>query len=191
MKYLTMLLLGGVLMLAACATPEVTTAPDEAASDVAATEPVAPASTPEPEPTETARVGSTISLTGNDEGAEVAVKVVEVIDGAAAANEFFQAEAGNKFIAVRVELSNTGQAVYSDAPRNGALLLNAANEQFTATIAEVQGCQEFAGGGVTLPPGSTALGCLTFELPADATAARFQFTLDSGFGPETGIWELA
>ncbi|MGH8910027.1 MAG: DUF4352 domain-containing protein [Egibacteraceae bacterium] len=185
-----MLLLSAALMLAACATPEVTTTPEEVAPDAAATETVAPTSTPEPEPTETASVGSTISLTGNDEGAEIAVKVVEVIDGAAG-TQFSLPQAGNKFIAVRVELSNTGQAVYLDSPSNGTRLINAANEQFTATIAQVQGCQEFAGGSVTLSPGSTALGCLIFEVPVDAVAARFQFTLDSGFGPETGIWELA
>ncbi|MGH8908382.1 MAG: DUF4352 domain-containing protein [Egibacteraceae bacterium] len=190
-KILTLLLIGAIA-LTACGNPEVTTTPDDVAPDVAAETSAPPESepaAPEPEPTETATVGSTITLSGSGEGAEVSVKVVEVIDGADA-TQYSEPEAGHKLIAVRLELSNTGQAVYSDVPSNGARLINTANEQFTDTFARVEGCQEFAGGIVTLPPDAVAVGCLVYEVPVEASPARFQFALDSGFGPETGIWEL-
>lgn len=44
--------------------------------------------------------------------------------------------------------------------------------------------------GVTISPGDQRRGCLVFEVADDRDARLFQFTPDSGFGPNTGEWQL-
>jgi hypothetical protein len=34
------------------------------------------------------------------------------------------------------------------------------------------------------------LGCIVFEVPTRAVITGVQFTLDSGFGPDTGQWKV-
>jgi hypothetical protein len=45
-------------------------------------------------------------------------------------------------------------------------------------------------GSPKIQPGDQRLGWITFEVPLRARLRMFQFTLNSGFGPETGEWTL-
>jgi len=191
-----------VLALAACEAPEVTTTadpnddladattePEPTATDEPAAEPTTdpepePADEPTDEPTDediTAQVGDAITLRGNDAD-------LQVIDPATG-GEFMEATDGHRYVAVDVQLENVGGSPYSDSPDNGAQLIDVDNRQHNTTFAEVGECQTF-GGSVTMPPGDTRAGCMIFEVPEGVELRSFQFTLDSGFAPQTGVWEL-
>ncbi len=45
-------------------------------------------------------------------------------------------------------------------------------------------------GSPRIAPRDARVGLITFELPKGARTKSFQLTLDSGFGPDTGQWEL-
>lgn len=178
-----------------CAEQDITTEPDEPAGNGEQTQPADEGTSPEAaeggeEEEKQAAVGDSITLEGNEEGVQLAVTVQEVLNPAEAAEEFMAPDEGEKLVAVRLQLENTGDSNYQDSPGNGATLITDANESFSHTFTEVQDCQSFADGQVTMAPGDTAVGCLAFELPQDANPARFQFALDSGFGPQTGVWTI-
>jgi hypothetical protein len=120
----------------------------------------------------------------------MAVTVKKVFDPAKAAR-FFGPGKNKRLVAVQIVLKNTGSAVYSDSPGNGAELIDAQGQSYSENLIGNRSCQAFAQGSATVRPGDSRLGCLTFTVPKDTAIAGFQFTLDSGFGPETGEWNLS
>jgi Domain of unknown function (DUF4352) len=166
-----------VLGLAAClADDTVTTAPEggqEAGGAVQA-----------------ARVGDTLTLSGFEEELQMAVRVQEVYDPAQPQGRFDRPESRTRYVAVGMTLENVGSDVYSDSPSNGAFLIDTEGQQFTTwlgpswMIAKTLAPPRIA-------PADSRLGCVVFQVPEPVVPDRFQFTLESGFGPETGEWRLS
>ncbi|MFC8450176.1 DUF4352 domain-containing protein [Kitasatospora sp. NPDC057223] len=137
--------------------------------------------------TSQARVGDTVELRGSGQGARMAVTVTRVVDPAAAKDQFSTPGAGNRLAAVQFSLHNVGTAPYSDSPSNGAQVIDTQGQAFNATFTDTAAGPGFPG-IVTIAPGDTGLGFLTFQLPAASTVAKVQFTLDSGLADNTGQW---
>jgi hypothetical protein len=78
-------------------------------------------------------VGDVLDLKGLEDGEALAVTVVRVVDPARAEDEYSTPDAGKRFVAVQFRLKNTGTAVYSDSPGNGARLVDAQGQQFDST----------------------------------------------------------
>jgi hypothetical protein len=139
--------------------------------------------------TKTAGIGSAITLTGNDSGEQMSVTVTKVISDAAPSDQFNGAPDGDRLYAVQFRLADTGTAAYSDAPSNGAAVIDSAGQPYQSGLETVSGCQGF-GGTENIAAGESGLGCIVFEVPKAAKIAKVQFTLDSGFGPQTGQWDV-
>jgi hypothetical protein len=138
----------------------------------------------------TAGIGSAITLTGNSSGEQMSVTVTKVISSAEPGDEFTSAPAGDRLYAVQFRLRDTGSAAYSDAPSNGAVVVDSAGQSYQAAIADTAaGCTTFPG-TENIAPGASGLGCIVFEVPKTAKIGEVQFTLDSGLGPQTGQWEV-
>lgn len=100
---------------------------------------------------------------------------------------YFQPIAINRFVAIRVELVNVGSALYVDTTSNGARI-DAGSRLRRALILDA------AEPGLSRPqlrPGQRKTGSLSFEIPKSASVQSFRLTLDSGFGPETGVWTFS
>lgn len=166
--------------LTACTPTEVTSSPD-GKDTKAAGQPKSNAAA--------AKVGDTISLKSNQSGLKIAVTVVKISSSARGKDEFNQPQPGQRFVAVQIALKNIGSVAYDDSPSNGAKLIDAEDQQYDAGLEEVALGQSI-GSSVKLAPGSTRKGYLVFSVPKKAKIAKFQFTLDSGFGPQSGEWLL-
>jgi hypothetical protein len=169
------LILAGALM-AACTGTTIRSSPG------------APVETSAAAPATAARIGDTIRLRGNEEGSVMDVTLVKVVDPAQPGEFDSPPSEGNRYVAVQLRLTNVGTAIYSDSPTNGTELVDGQGQGFTEGAAETN-----AGPGIGSPkisPGDSRLGFIAFELPKTSTLAKLQFTLDSGFGPETGEWTL-
>ncbi|MFD3330541.1 DUF4352 domain-containing protein [Streptomyces sp. NPDC058701] len=94
----------------------------------------------------------------------MAVTLVKVVDPAGAKNEFATPVAGTRFVAVQFRLKNTGTAVYKDSPGNGARVVDAQGQQFDTAFYPSNAGASFPG-SITVAPGDTGLGFLTFEVP--------------------------
>jgi Domain of unknown function (DUF4352) len=136
-----------------------------------------------------ARLGSTLTLTGNDPGEKMAVTVTRVISHAQPADEFSSPDPGKRFYAVQFRLADTGTAAYSDSPSNGAAVVDTNGQSYESSLYDVAGCQSFPG-TENIATGEKGLGCVVFQVPDGAKFTKVQFTLDSGFGPDTGQWDV-
>ena len=91
---------------------------------------------------------------------------------------------------MQFRLRDTGSAAYSDSPSNGAAVVDSSGQSYQAALADtVSGCATFPG-TENIAPGASGLGCIVFEVPKAAKITGVQFTLDSGFGPQTGQWDV-
>ncbi|MEW1908951.1 DUF4352 domain-containing protein [Kitasatospora sp. NPDC085895] len=180
----TAALLAALLSAAAtgCSSHSVVTAP---ASTPTSGTSSGPAGSPQP-----AQVGDTLELAGNEQGARMAVTVTAVADPATAAHSFDTPEAGRRLVAVQFRLHNTGSTTYSDSPSNGATVVDEQGQGFNAVLGTDVTAGPAFPAGVVVAPGDTALGYISFEIPAGSRLAKAQFTLNSGFANQTGQWVL-
>jgi hypothetical protein len=74
-------------------------------------------------------------------------------------------------------------------PGNGAKLIDVEDQQYDAALNDVA-LGPSIGSDVKLGPGSTRKGYLVFSVPKKIKLAKFQFTLDSGFAPQSAEWLL-
>ncbi|MFB6823806.1 hypothetical protein ACFCXA_19685 [Streptomyces virginiae] len=131
--------------------------------------------------------GETISLTGNDPGERLDVTLTRVVDPADPAGQ--DPTGSDRFVATRFRLENTGTAVYEDSPAPAAHLLDTNGRRFTGDDAPTTAGPALPE-TVTLDPGGTAEGFVTFRLPRDADPAAVQFALDAGRADDVGHWSL-
>ncbi|MEV4838276.1 DUF4352 domain-containing protein [Nonomuraea sp. NPDC049486] len=148
-----------------------------------------PAEPPARQQQAAAAVGGTITLEGRDPGLRMAVTVKQVVNPATPEHDFMKPKTGSRLVAVQVILSNVGQAVYSDSPTNGAMLIDGEGQQYRSSYHEVREGRSY-GGGSTINVGDTRKGMIVYEVPEGAELAKFQFALDSGFADQKGEWTL-
>ncbi|WP_329494645.1 DUF4352 domain-containing protein [Kitasatospora herbaricolor] len=137
-----------------------------------------------------ARVGDTLELPGTASGSRMAVTVTQVVDPAAPGNGISTPRAGNRLVSVQFSLHNIGTTVYGDAPSNGAQVIDGQGQGFNADISVTTQAGPAFPAIVNIAPGDTALGFVSFQLPAGSTLAKVQFTLDSGLADATGQWRV-
>lgn len=137
----------------------------------------------------TAGLGDAITLDGQADGSKIMVRLTRIIDPVPA-GEFDQPAAGNRFIGVRVRLTNQGSTTYDDSPSNGAALIVSGDEQADQALVAEGPCGGEFSSAAKISPGTSQAGCIPFEAPRGKRPIRFQFALDSGFGPSTGEWTL-
>ncbi|MDH6144021.1 MULTISPECIES: DUF4352 domain-containing protein [Kitasatospora] len=136
-----------------------------------------------------AKVGDTIGLKGMNAGASADITVVKVVDNAQSATDGINPADGKRWIAVQFRIKNTGTAAYSDAPSNGATVLDDQGQSYNSVVADTTAGQSFPT-PLNIAAGDSALGFITFEVPTGTKLAKAQFTLDSGFADQTGQWQL-
>ena len=130
-----------------------------------------------------AGLGRPLVLRGARPGLRIRVTPLSFVDPAPGA-KYFQPNAANRFVAIRVELRNVGTALYEDTTSNGAGV-DSGGRLRRASILDA------AEPGLNRPrlrPGAGKTGTLSFEVPKGARIRSLRLALDSGFGPETGIW---
>lgn len=139
---------------------------------------------------QTAAIGDTLTLTGQEPGQKLAVTLKKWADPVKSTDAYTTPQNGKRWVAAQFELKNTGTVTYADSPSNGAQVADSDGQRFHSTIA----------GGITagpemtadlkLPVGEKALGWIVFEIPKDSKAASVQFTMNSGFAQQTGQWTI-
>lgn len=139
--------------------------------------------------TETAGIGSAITLSGYSSGEQMSVAVMKVISSAAENDGLSLTPPRDRLCAVQFRLDNTGTAAYSDAPSNGAAVVDSSGQSYQSGLETVAGCTSFPA-TENIAPGNSGLGCIVFEVAESAQITQVQFTLDSGMGPQTGQWNI-
>jgi hypothetical protein len=139
--------------------------------------------------TQTAQLGSAITLAGLSAGEQMSVTVTKVYSDAQAVDQYNEAPVGDRLYAVAFQLKNTGSAGYSDAPSNSAIVFDSNGRSYQTQFDNVTECQPFQA-VVNIPVGSSSVGCVVCEVPNNAKITKVQVILDSGYGPQTGEWKI-
>lgn len=155
-----------------------------------------PAKTPTPAPTSStpsapkAGVGSTINLSDSVSGRNIAVTVVRVADPDPSTNQFETPPAGDRFVSIQFRIVNTGKQAYQDDPQIEATAKDAAGQNLSLepVVSTVAGPQMPS--NVNLAPGGTALGYITFDVPAGDSIAQAQYSINAGVSGNTGEWQI-
>ncbi len=134
-----------------------------------------------------AQLGDSLTLEGTD--TKMQVTVLKVLDSIPS-NQLDKPSSGNRYVGIQVRIKNVGDTTYSDSPSNGATLILGNDSQAQGTILLEGACAAGFASDAKIAPGSQQQGCIPFEAPAGAKLKTFQFTLDSGFGPQSGEWRL-
>jgi hypothetical protein len=106
------------------------------------------------------------------------------LDRSPSVGEYDEPQHGRKFVAVKVRLTNVGNGTYSDSPGNGAKLITNKDEQAETTLVSGGDCESSFVSDTKISPGSAQQGCIPFEIKKNQKPKVFQFSLDSGFGPD-------
>lgn len=130
----------------------------------------------------------TLTLKGKG-GEQVAVTLKGFADPAQSDNKFMKPAAGKHWVAAQFELVNKGSGTYTDAPANGAKLVDTNGQNYTQTLANITEGPTFPG-TVNLGAGEKALGWVVFSVPDGTKPKAVQYTLDSGTAKDTGEWVL-
>ncbi|WP_051832557.1 hypothetical protein [Streptomyces katrae] len=142
--------------------------------------------------------GETIPLSGSEPGQHLDVTLTRVVDPAAdpgpapadSASGSGSGSGSDRLVAVQFRLENTGTAVYQDSPAKCSHLLDSDGQRFTGSHATTAAGPAFPE-TVSLSPGGSALGFVTFRLPNHAALAAVQFALNSGLSDDVGHWSLS
>ncbi|MDA5281630.1 DUF4352 domain-containing protein [Streptomyces sp. Isolate_45] len=193
MRRVLALVLSGLLASAAVACSGEATVTTAATGGLpalgAATPAVAAPRSVKPSPVASAAVGATLDIRGLTDGEGLAVTLVKVVDPARTGNPYSAPDAGSRLVAVQFRLKNTGTAVYQDSPSNGAKVVDEQGQQFGSAYQDTTAGPGFPG-SITVAPGDTGLGFITFEVPKASRVTMVQFAMNSGFSPNTGQWRV-
>jgi len=121
--------------------------------------------------------------------AKVQVTLLDVIDPVAV-GEFETPEGDKRIVGIRIAMKNVSETQYDDSPSNGSVLIYGSDEQADATILAEGECSSGFASSAKIAPGARRQGCIPFEVPKGNKPKTFQFTLESGFGPQAGEWSL-
>ena len=143
---------------------------------------------PVSQPSDTqAGVGDLITLGASDSTLKIRLK--GVIDPLPV-GDYDSARAGHRFVGVEFAVKNMGPEPYSDALSNGSAIILRGGSQSDPTLVSGGPCGNDFGVDVKIAADDTRVGCIAFEVPDRKHLRSFQFTPQSGFGDETGQWEL-
>ncbi len=113
------------------------------------------------------------------------VTLLAVTDPAQGANQFTNPDAGKRFVATQMKVSNSGNGILSDDANNDVTIIGSDNQTYTADLNSLAGCTNFNSGSYALSPDDTSTGCVAFQLPTGVTTSKVRFAL---FGGVKGEW---
>lgn len=99
----------------------------------------------------------------------------QVIDPAQSNNQYEQPDPGDRFVAIKVLIDDTGQASLNNDANTTFTLLGSDDQEYSASFEGVSGCTNFNEGLYTLAPGASVVGCVMYEVPAAVTITQVQF----------------
>ena len=140
------------------------------------------------ETTKKVALGEETTLEGL-ENAAVKVKVTKVIDPMPNPKTE-RPKAGRRFVGVRMTLTNASEKPYKDSLLNGSKLVTDVAEGANPSILLTGPCASKGAVGFRLPAGASKSLCLPFQVKKKAKVSAYQFTLNSGFGGQTGEWAV-
>ncbi|MEY9964841.1 hypothetical protein ABIA33_002883 [Streptacidiphilus sp. MAP12-16] len=183
----------GVLVVAGCggsahiATKPVVSASVPAPAPTSAAAPPATATAPAP-----ATVGDTVTVRATQQGTTVSVTLIKVVNPAHQGQYQVAPQPGKHYLALQFRVTDTGSAVYSDAPVNCVSVFGSTAEQYAPTVISdlAEGALLGSAGELRLGQHESAVGYVVFEVPDGTKLARILYIPDSGYSTDAAEWTV-
>ncbi|MGI8751600.1 MAG: hypothetical protein ACR2MN_04700 [Acidimicrobiales bacterium] len=132
-------------------------------------------------------LGTPVDVAG-PAGTLASVNATAVVDPASPAYSYDAAGPGQRFVAVKVSITDTGSTPLQENALEDTSIVVSTGAAQTPVVTEVAGCASFVGGAFDLAPNSAAAdSCVTFELPTAATVKVVHFALGQDASGQ-GTW---
>ncbi|MDQ6838916.1 MAG: hypothetical protein M3137_11450 [Actinomycetota bacterium] len=151
-----------------------------------------PSAGPRPQPTASGapRLGTAVNVTGPG-GALASVAAAALVDPATPAYFYDAAGTGQRFVAVKMQITDTGPTMLQENALNDTSIVDSTGATQTPVVTELAGCAAFLGGEFSLAPHSSeADTCVTFELATTSTIKAVHFVLGRDTAGQ-GVWSLS
>lgn len=119
---------------------------------------------PKPAPVASGSLGAALPVS-NSNSTQLEVTVTRVIDPAQGTDAYTAPAAGKHFVGVELSIRNTAATKYQNNANNETTATLASGRRLTAAYESIVGCQNFDNGQVTVSPGKSQAGCVTFQVP--------------------------
>ena len=111
----------------------------------------------------------------------LAVNINQIIDPAIGNNQYEQPNAGYRFVAIEMNLTNQSSATISDDANGDTDVIGTDNQAYTPDFSSITECTNFSYGSFTIFAGGTENGCVVFQIPNGVNVKLVQFSLGFGF----------
>lgn len=142
-------------------------------------------------PSGTFHVGATQAIAQTAQNPAMQATLVQIIDPAQSADPSANQFSDSRYVAVQMQLGISGSTSFSDDPNLDTVVDDAQGQPYASVSTSLQGCPPFATGGLFFSPNKQKMGCVTFQLPLDATVSEIDFTPGrANFASPTAQWQV-
>jgi Domain of unknown function (DUF4352) len=134
-------------------------------------------------------LGSTLPVSDSS-GTKLDVTVLRVIDPASGADQYSRPASGERFVGVQLRVDNVAAAEYQNNANNETTLTLSNGDRVPADYDSIVGCENFDNGQITLAPGASKTGCVTFQVGGGSTVAAVRYG-NTVFPGTTAEWRLS
>lgn len=124
---------------------------------------------------------ATVQVVHDFQGNELSVAASQVVDPATAASGSGLADAGYRFVAVELTLSDASGGEIEGDVNFSTTVVGSDNQTYSADFGNVAECSNPVFGLFTLLGGDNSSGCVVFELPTGVTVQTVSFSLAPGY----------
>jgi hypothetical protein len=110
------------------------------------------------------RTGATLAVSDTS-GTRLDVTLVTVTDPASGASQYAKPASGKHFVGVKLRIQNKASSTYQNNANNETTITLTDGKTVHADYDPIAGCGNFDNGQITLKPGTSATGCVTFQVP--------------------------
>jgi hypothetical protein len=110
------------------------------------------------------------------------VTLDKVIDPAQGADQFTQADNGNRFVGTVFTIQAVNGSPKDEDANSDAAIIGSNGQTYTADFNNIAGYTNFSDGQINVAQGQQSTGAVTFQLPKGVKATKVQWTPAGGFG---------
>lgn len=134
-------------------------------------------------------LGTAVNVTGPGPSLAL-VNATAIVDPASPAHSYDAAGPGQRFVAVRLQIADTGPIALQENALTDTTISVSTGAAVAPVVTEVAGCGSFVGGEFALGPHSAVVAtCVTFELPTATAVTVVHFALGRDVAGQ-GSWAV-
>ncbi len=123
------------------------------------------------------------AISTDENGNKVEVTLLAVFDPASWSSATgFPPNAGYRYVGIEYKLTDISKHTESDSADNDASVVGSNDEVYTTDLDSITECTDFNDGQWSLSPGTSVIGCSTFQIPNGVKVAKFDFDASEGNG---------